>query len=473
MSGQSFAADASNTPAARRLADHALSRDLQRLSPLAVARIKAFTLDTIAVGVAGAASLYAPKVRAFAQAQADSGDGRACVFGSGDWLGAREAAFCNAFLVHSQEFDCVHEAAVLHPFTVVIPVLLAEAARAPMTGPTFMAAAAGGVDIAAGLGVSATTPIKFFRPAVYGLFGAVAALGHARRLDAATLTNAFGYALSFASGTMQAHTEGTPALAIQIAHAARCAFDAVDLALLGLPGPQGAIDGPYGLLALFETGHDIQRLLGSLEDTARVEAVSWKPYPTGRAAHGGLDMMRAAFAAGVRADQVEQVEIAAPPLIHHLVGRPVRVPLEVNYARLCLPYLAATMLTRGALDLYDFTDAACANAAVLNLATRIMVVQTDHRDPAAFTPQSARILLRGGGVHRETMTDLPGAPVRPLSRPEQEDKVRACLMFGRPDDGEAIAQALIMAIATLDSCADVSRLAAIAGGHEGGRHGRA
>eukprot|EP01034_Spumella_vulgaris_P046128 gene46128-57516_t len=44
-----------------------------------------------------------------------------------------------------------------------------------------------------------------------------------------TADYAFGYALAFASGTMQAHVEGTPALAASVAGAARSAFVAVDL----------------------------------------------------------------------------------------------------------------------------------------------------------------------------------------------------------------------------------------------------
>ena len=95
------------------------------------------------------------------------------------------------------------------------------------------------------------------------------------------------YALAFASGTMQAHAEGKPALPIQIANAARAAVMAVDLAEAGLPGPEASLEGPFGYLTLFEAAHDLTPLTDPASGF-RIAEVSWKPFPTGRAAHGGI-----------------------------------------------------------------------------------------------------------------------------------------------------------------------------------------
>lgn len=120
---------------------------------------------------------------------------------------------------------------------------------------------------------------------------------------------------------MQAHAEGKPALPVQIANAARGAIMAVDLAEAGLPGPQASIEGPFGYLNLFETAHD----LSPLNDPAPgflISEVSWKPFPTGRAAHGGIVALQTVIAThGLRADAVAEVVYRAPPLIYRLVGR--------------------------------------------------------------------------------------------------------------------------------------------------------
>lgn len=451
--------------ASTRLAAHAAGVHMEDLSDAAVQAIKAFTLDTLGVGIAGAGSPWALGLLAAVQGWG-AGD-QASVWGIGGRLPVGQAAFMNAFMVHAQEFDCVHEGAVLHPFTVVVPVLMAEAGRVGLTGRRYLAACAVGVDVAVTLGLAATSQIKFFRPATCGLFGAVAALCNARGLSAALTVNAFGYALAHAAGTMQAHVEGTPALAVQVANAARSAFAAVDIAEAGLPGPKGAIDGPFGYLNLFETSHDLGRLLDDLRHRWRVAEVSWKPQPTGRAAHGGIDLAVSLRRMGVTPDTLERLEIHVPPLITHLVGRPAVLPLEMNYARLCLPYAVAVALTRGAVDLSDFTADRLNDPAIHALAARIIVTTTTNDDPAAFVPQRAVAVL-GDGSSREAMIEvLPGTQARPLTREQQHAKLAANLAFGRPGTVVGCLQAaLIEQCHRLDSVPDVAVLSRLASGED-------
>jgi len=465
MSGQSSESIQAQSPhtAAQKLALHVASTTLATLPPEAVQAVRNFTLDLIGVGIAGTGSPYATGVR---QAAAKWGNGaEAHVFATGEALPAPHAAFVNAFQAHALEFDCVHEGAVLHPFTVVIPVLLAEAQRAGLTGARFVSAAAVGVDVAAGLGVAAKSQIRFFRPATCGLFGAVAALSHARGLDADQTAHAFGYALAFASGTMQAHVEGTPALAASVAGAARSAFVAVDLVEAGLPGPMGSIDGPFGYLSLFELETALEPVLASLGQTWRAAEVSWKPFPSGRASHGGIDMIQQLVSLGLTADNLEHLTISAPPLIHHLVGRPIAPPpLEVNYARLCLPYVGAIALTKGDVGLTDFSPDRLNDPLIHQLAARMQVVVNDVTEASAFVPQSARALLKDGRVLEVGIERLLGTPQRPLSREAHLAKFRACCAFGfggaRPD----LEDALIEATDQLTELTDVGLLGRLAAG---------
>jgi 2-methylcitrate dehydratase PrpD len=419
-----------------------------------------FTLDTISVGIGGAGSPYAPALLRAALKWGRGSD--AGVWASDIRLPAPHAAFKNAFLAHCQEFDCVHEAAVLHPFTVVVPVLLAEAEVSGMDGDAYVAACAAGVDVAVTLGVAATSAIQFFRPATCGLFGAVAALCRARKMTEAQTIDAFGYALAFSSGTMQAHIEGTPALAVQVGNAARSAFWAVDIAQVGLSGPLGAIDGPYGYLTLFERTSALTPALSALGRAWRAEEVSWKPFPTGRAAHGGIDMALQLREQGVTAETLEGLVVQAPPLILQLVGRPLVTPLEVNYARLCLPYAMAVALLRGEVALADFTLPALSDAAVHQLAARISIEPNDVTDPAAFTPQRARATLRSGRTLDVAVLQLPGSPSRPLSRSAQFAKLEAnwSFGFGAPDaERQARLVSVIDRLTTLPDVGLLNRLA--------------
>jgi 2-methylcitrate dehydratase PrpD len=311
----------------------------------------------------------------------------------------------------------------------VVAALSAEAERAgPYSGQDFLTAMIAGVDVAVALGLAPTTPLRFFRPATAGVFGSVAALARLRGVDRATSLDAMGYALAFASGTMQAHLEGKPALPIQVGNAARSAIVAIDLTVAGLKGPQASIEGPFGYLSLFETEHDLAPVLRDLSSIRRITEVSWKPFPTGRAAHGGLVAVAALMERPeVSAATLEALAFRAPPLIQRLVGRPATAGMDVAYARLCLPWLAAVALSRGAVGLGDFTPERLAEPTLLALAGRITVVADDGNDPAAFTPVLASFTARSGAVFEVVVSSMLGAPSNPLSREQHMDKARRCL----------------------------------------------
>jgi 2-methylcitrate dehydratase PrpD len=422
-------------------ASHALSLPWEALPAAARDAARVFLLDTISVGVAGAAAPFADAVMA---AEAVGGSGPACVLGRAERLPVRAAAFVNAYQIHAQEFDCVHEPAVLHPYSAVLGALAAECtARRDVAGTEFGAALVAGVDISVSLGLAATGPLTFFRPATAGIFGATAAVARVRRLTHAQTVAALGHALCFTAGTMQAHVEGTPGLALQVAAAAR-----------------GAIEGPFGYLSLFETASDIAPVLARLGRVFAVTELSHKPFPTGRAAHGGIAAVQTLMRThGAAADDVASLCYIAPSLIARLVGRPAQTGMRAAYARLCLPYLAARTMLHGAVGLDAFSPAALDDAAVLALAAHVAVDVDDNPDPAAFTPALLRADLRDGRRIEIPVPHLPGSPAAPLDVAARLDKVRQCLAFAgiAVDPGEFAER-----IEALDQMADMRRLLTVA-----------
>jgi 2-methylcitrate dehydratase PrpD len=373
------------------------------------------------------------------------------------------AAFLNAYQIHSQEFDCVHEPAVVHPLATVAAALMAEAERSgPHAGADFLAALVAGADVVVGLGLAATSPLKFFRPATAGIFGSVVALARLRRVPRAVALDALGFALAFASGTMQAHVEGKATLAIQVGNAARGAVAALDLALAGLPGPHRSIDGPFGYLPLFETITDVAPVLASLGKVFRIAEVSWKPFPTGRAAHGGIVAIQALMRDhGLSVGTFDSLEYHAPPLIKRLVGRPALPDMTTAYARLCLPWLAAVVMTKGDIGLADFTGAALTHPQILDLAARVAVIDDGNPDPAAFGPARAIARFKQGAAAEVAVTAQLGSPLWPLTPTQHDEKARRCLAFGGL---EPIHEALSAAIADLDRSQDVGPMIRLAAG---------
>lgn len=416
-----------------------------------------FLHDSIAVGISGVSAPHSESVFAAASGWGQSEGPSSSILGrKNKRLPAPSAAFVNAFQIHGQEYDCVHEAAVVHPLATIVAVLLAEAERSgPYDGQLFLSALCAGVDVSVALGLAATSPLKFFRPATAGIFGCVAALSKLRGANIDQTINGFGHALAFASGSMQAHLEGLPTLPIQIAAAARSAIQAVDLAMVGVPGPQGAIDGPFGYLALFEDRSDISLALKDLASRRRIGEVSWKPFPTGRAAHGGIvAVQRLIKEHGLSSDSLERFVYSAPPLIQRLVGRPALEGMTPAYARLCLPYLAALTLRFGTVGLNDFSPDRLNDPLTHSLAQKIQVVVNDNQDPAAFTPALATAVRTDGSVVTVQIDAQLGSPNMPLTYDEHLTKARACLAFAHMEDRH---EALIEAIQTLPQSLDVGR----------------
>jgi 2-methylcitrate dehydratase PrpD len=160
----------------------------------------------------------------------------------------------------------------------------------------------------------------------------------------------------------------------------------------------------------------------------RITQVSHKPFPSGRATHGGIDgvlQLRGQY--GIAADDVEWLTLRAPLLIHELVGRPLQPEMQVNYARLCWPYVGALALATGQVDVADFRPERLTDARLHRLGQRIEVVIDERLAPHALSPQTVSARLRDG---REVAVEVPhtlGSPERPLSRAQHLAKFRRCL----------------------------------------------
>lgn len=445
---------------------HGLETRYEDLSADALRAVKTYLLDTIGVGIAGAAVPLTDAVRASASAWA--GAGSANVWGRGSVATTpANASFINGFQIHCQEYDCVHEPAVVHPLATILASLMAECdARRNVSGESLAVALAVAVDLAAGIGISVTSPIKFFRPANAGIFGATLGISRLRGLSHEQTKDALGYALAFNSGTMQAHVEGKPALPIQIGNAARGAIMACDLAQNNMPGPHDSLEGPFGYFALFEDHADPSEVIASLGKVWRIAEVSHKPFPTGRAAQGGIVLMQKLRAQGVRAEDVEQVTLTAPPLIHRLVGRPITPDMAVNYARLCFQYSGAVALRTGQVGLEDFEDANLRDRDTLTLGQKIQMIDDGSPDPAAFTPQVAVARLRDGCDVEARIDTLYGAPSDPMSAQAHLDKFHRCVAFGFGSDQPEITRNLIELTENLETVPDVSILSRLAAGLE-------
>ncbi|MEQ9333369.1 MmgE/PrpD family protein [Thalassobaculum sp.] len=446
------------TDAIERFADHVVSTRFEDIPADALTAAKTFILDSLGVGLAGT---RAPWVREWiAVSQAPAGDRAARVWGTGEALPTPAAAALIGYLIHNSEYDCIHEKAVLHPMAVPFAALMAEAeARGGVDGKGLLRAVVLGVDVACYIGCAVRNGLRFFRPAVGGGFGAVAAVGAAFGLNRERLLNAFGLYYAQAGGTMQAHTEGSPLLAMQVGFNARNAVTAVRMAEAGMPGLRGTLEGRFGYLNLMEGDYDPVALTRDLGRVWRIEEVAHKPFPSGRATHGIMDALRELRAEhGLSGGDVASVSASVPPLIHHLIGRPPQSGMTQNYARLCGAYAAARLLLAGDLGVGDYTEAALNDPATLDLAGRIAIAPDDNQDPNALTPVTVTVRLHSGAELARGIEVVYGNPAKPLTREAHLAKFRGNLGFAAGPVPSANADRLIAMVDDLEGLDDARRL---------------
>ncbi len=451
--------------AIERFADHIVETNFSDIPDTAIHSAKTFILDTLGVGLAGSTGPYVEELLN-AYSSASPAELASRVLGQRAKINSADAALINGFQIHNSEFDCVHEEAVIHTMTVLLAVLLADAdRRGKINGIELLKSAILGVDVACNLGVACTSGLQFFRPATAGAFAGVAAVGSARGYDKEQLIRAFSLAYIQLSGTMQAHTEGSSLLALQIGFNARNALIACDLAENGLPGLQGVLEGRFGYFGLIEAQGDIRSVLSSLGKTWRINEVAHKPFPSGRATHGIVNAIQEIQNLNtINVDQIDSVEAKVPSLTHHLVGRPIHDAMEISYARLNGQYAASIMLQKRFIDIDDFTIDAIRNKGSLDLARKVHIKIDDNPDPNALSPVEVEIRMENGEKFFKRLDTVYGNPNKPLTRDAHLAKFRrnwkASAISLPIEDGEEI----IKIIDNLEEVEDIRVLLDLATG---------
>jgi len=436
---------------------HVTSQRYDTLPPHALEAARTFILDSLGVALSGT---RVPLVEDLKAVAATWGRGDDCrIWGSGERVPATTAAFVNGYQIHDQEWDCMHEPAVVHPMAVVLATLVAWAeALGGVGGRDLILGCSVAVDVATTIGSAARNGLRFFRPAMCGALGATAGIAAMLRLDAATTRSALGLAYSQLSGTMQAHVEGSPVLPMQIGFNTRAALVAIELAQRGIVGPGRFLEGPYGYFALIDPDWDPTPFT-ELGRVHRIAELSHKPFPSGRATHGGVDGLLSLRAAhGFAVDEIEAIRVLAPPLVIQLADRPPLSQMAASYARLCLPYVAATALLRGTVSVEDFDAAALRDPARHALAARTRVQRDANPSPNALAPQRVEVDLRSGARLALDLPAVLGAPARPLGRERHLAKFREAAASGRRPLPPARAESLIALVDRLELLSDVREL---------------
>ncbi len=435
------------------IADHVVAFDYSKLPASAVQAAKTLMLDTLAVGWAGTTAPGAPEAHALLSEEGGRGD--SSIWGFGGKLPVTAATFINSISGGALDYDGVN---TVHADVVALPAALAMAERERASGQDFLAAFVIGSDLCSRFGASITGTHKgWFTTSIYGGFGAAATAAKLLRLDATATRNALGICLSQAAGTQQSNIEQALTKRFQGAFAARAGVFSAQLAQRGITAPREAIEGKFGLYALYQEGNPL-KILDGLGSRFEHENTAIKKYPCCACSHASLEAALGLIREhDLKPADVTGIEVTHSTFMHRLVGAPFNPGDNPQVsAQFSVQYAIACALLRRRMSVADLEEKAILDPEIRPITERIRIV-VDDTLTSSRAPASVKITTREHGTLARTTEKFPWSPDDPPAAAALQEKLDACFGAGvAPLTAEKKAR-LIERVRNIENVPDMSK----------------
>jgi 2-methylcitrate dehydratase PrpD len=405
-----------------RLAQFCVDTRFEDLPPALVAQARRHILDTFGVTLAGAGSDVAKQARQVFEGEA----GSTLVWGTGQRVGAAQAAMLNGIAAHALELDdtggCDHSGAV------VLPAVMAALSMSvkPVNGRELITAVVIGYEIGRRVleacgSYSAHNGAGWHSTATCGVFGAAAASARILGLDAQQTLAALGIAGSFSGGLWAFIHDGSQSKKLHSGRAAEGGLLAARFAQQGITGPTKLFDDVWGgflktLAADTAVPEALDAELGRVWKLARC---SIKPYAACRGTHSAIDALGLLLdQLQVSVDQVESVQVSLCGFLKDMCGGQDINTLPA--AQMSLRYALATRLVHGHCRLEAYDDEQRRHPRIAHWMSRIRL----EVDPLLSEDGEPVVSLQTvDGRHASLCVEVPlGAPGNPLSDEALEEK---------------------------------------------------
>jgi len=375
-------------------------------------------------------------------------------------LGRRErvdigsAALINGIASHTFDFDDTHLKTIIHPAGPVASALLALAELTGASGRTLIDALVLGIDVSCRMG-NVIYPQHYDRgwhiTGSTGMLGAAAGCARLLGLDERATQMALGIAASQPVGLREQF--GTMTKPLHPGAAARAGLMAALMAQHGYTASARALEAPRGFAQVLSTKFDWNEATDELGQRFEISFNTYKPFACGIVIHPAIDGCAQLREQGIRADQIERIELRVHPLVLELTGK--KEPADGLSAKFSVYHGCAAGLIFGRAGEAEFADAVVHRADVV--ALRGKVVATVDTSVAEASADVTAVLTDGRRV-QVFVEHATGSMQRPLSDAALDAKFHALV---DPVLGAARADGLISHCRGLASAPDVRRLAAL------------
>ena len=342
-------------------------------------------------------------------------------------------AFINATLIHSLDYDDSHKRSKTHPGAPVLSAALAAARWAEADLSDLFAGIVAGYEVsmrlANAVGVAAHRDSGWHATSTCGSIGAAAAVSRVLRMEPDEVASALGNAATQAAGLWAFTNDGAMSKKFHPGHAARAGLTAAVLARNGITGSRvalEAVDG--GFFTAFAPGRSEAEWGGVLAGIGApywLTEVAFKPYPCCRTAHTAVDAVLSLREGGLRAEDVESVDVYTYRIAVEQCG--FHSPVNEVQAAFSTPYLVACALTDGWIGTGHFTAGRVGDSALAELQAKVRVLHDpviESKFPELW-PSRVKVTTTSGAVLQREVDIALGDPLAPMSTEQQLRKLSA------------------------------------------------
>jgi len=343
---------------------------------------------------------------------------QAGVLGRSEKLDMAGAALVNGITSHTFDFDDTHLKTVIHPAGPVASALLALAEVRGSSGREVVDALVLGIDVACRIG-NCVYPDHYDRgwhiTGSTGMLGAAAGCARLMKLDERRTQMALGIAASQPVGMREQF--GTMTKPFHPGGAARAGLTSALLAANGFTASPRAIEAPRGFAQVVSTKTDWSEITAELGQRFEISFNTYKPFACGIVIHPTIDAAIQLRGQGVKAEEVERVELRVHPLVLELTGK--KEPQDGLQGKFSVYHGFAAGLIFGQAGEHEYDDAIVLREDVTALRRKVAAtVDTSMAEDAA----DVTAYLRGGRSVHIRVDHAIGSLECPLSDAQLEAK---------------------------------------------------
>jgi len=236
--------------------------------------------------------------------------------------------------------------------------------------------------------------------------------------------------------------------------AARAGLMSALLASQGFTASPKALEAPRGMIQTVSTKYDWREISDELGQRFEISFNSYKPFACGIVIHPSIDACAQLRAQGIRADDVERIELKVHSLVLELTGK--KEPADGLQGKFSVYHGCACGLIFGKAGEPEYADDIVNRPDMVALRRKVVATVDDSIDEASADVTA--VLKDGRRVH-VFVEHAIGSLQNPMTDAMLEGK-----FHGMSDEviGEAKSSALIAACWQLGSMPDVRALTALA-----------